>query len=459
MKTVIVTLTFSNTFVDICRWMKKNLKRGGGGSSKSKQATQEELRQRERLHRKIMSKPQSNLDHSKRTKRNSSDEDISSNDSDDVDESVLRRQAVGLITEVERDVEHHGLANQNNDQEQVAKKGVMGMKFMQRSLQRRKEAALNDARELLEEIDKMDGGKQKASAEGEQLWESTGMPEVVQIDEPNTANSATKKLASRRTFNGVSDADSIASKNVGKTKKDCSSSEAKRVHSELLPNSQQTTSVAMGTGVITMVAPATITIANGTSENQLLDGAWDDKQEWHADNNDRVDNINSATSLDNHSVDAVSAKIETTKSKDDGNPWLKGNHLRRKRSHRLANHDSSNNSAIENSDTDCSKNEVAEAVQRLTTNYNTKPKSDQHDNNKNIKLGNSDSREIDASHLSQAEIVARAFSNGSASDFRKEFEQKKLQDAELEIGIGEAPKAISGWGTWAGLGVSLLSLC
>jgi len=381
-----VAMTVSpGMLLDQCRWMKKNLKRQGGGTAKSRQALQSELKEREKLHSKIMSRPKSNLESS----GHGSDSDDGDSDDGD-DDSKLRDHVVGLITEVEHDKKAGG-----------SEGGIMGMKFMQRSLQKRRESALEDAKQLLSELDGVDSNS--AQAQG--------------ANKAAPGTSVTVEGGRRKFGGGASADDNSPRKRVAIDR----STEAQRLRSEL-QQGQQTASVELGTGTVTAVAGAINTTVtpqhSGDSEVSLFDAT---SATWDDDAQDGTQSPKAAAANTNANVNAEIGEEES-------NPWLSGNHSRRKRSTRTA---ASKNGG---SDVDTeSVNEVAEVVTRLSEKQQPAISANGSQNGED-----------------QASIVARAFSN--AGGFREAFEVDKQR--EVEATLPKEQKELSGWGSWTGMGVS-----
>ena len=136
------------------KWLKKTLKRGGGSTVGSKAAVLEELRERELLHQKIMS----------RKNDKTVDDDDDDDDSDDLaddgkDESRddLRAKAASLLDEIDGDAA-----------ETTQNKGLFAMKFMQRSLEKQRRRAREQTEELLRSFDNEGETAEKSSTERKQ---------------------------------------------------------------------------------------------------------------------------------------------------------------------------------------------------------------------------------------------------------------------------------------------------
>ena len=402
--------------------MKKNLKRNGGGTDQSKRAVQAELKEREKLHNKIMSRPQGNLD------KHGGDGDSSDDEGAD-DPAALREQVVGLITEVEGD---RNVGEDGRDGAKKKQDGIMGMKFMQRSLQKRREAALDDAKQLLRDID---GGNDETETKTKQDGEDQSLPST--------------GARGRRKFGGGSNAiEGGAKKRTKNSGKNVDQSEAAQQLRKELRGSQQTASVEMGAGTSTSVSGAIsgkVTPAKALSgDGGLFDSspavAWD-----------KVATQGSAPEKANAPKDSnTEAQTEEVE-----NPWMSGTHTRRKRSDRTT------GSTASGSGDDANK--VAEVVTRLAEQQQAREEQERNGNGgpkskkqKNKRKGQNSNDEAEAGNTSdqddsggQAQIVARAFA--SAGGFKEAFEEEKRR--ETEESLPQEEKALVGWGSWAGIGV------
>ena len=425
--------------------MKKNLKRNGGGTAQTKQAMQAQLREREKLHGKIMQRPTGNLE--SRGRGNDSDEDGESSDEGNDSPSHLRDQVVGLITEVEGDMASTG------GKKAQAKQGIMGMKFMQRSLQKRREAALDDAKQLLRDLeqdgdDEGDGdadggngstnnkaGSKKGQVDTEEAPASSGRrkfgggTDAADDDTPTRVShlhlccdyvvvcthlfgsvhpEQPRPLISRLKFA----CHQIQKKRKPSTNK---SKEAQQLRSELGGGRLQTFSVEMGSGVSTEVAGD----VTATKQSDKSDpSSWDAAVSGWFEEKDTSTTSSAAPQNDAESADKSSGSDATgpqTETGDDetSNPWMSGHHNRRKRSNRVA-EDAANTDDVD------STNEVAQVVSRLAAGQAGKAKKTTKKKRKQSattitskpapdgdKTSTTGADEVD----DQASIVARAFAS------------------------------------------------
>lgn len=372
-----MTLKHRNT----SKWMKKALKRGGGGTDGAKAAVLEQLRERELLHQKIMGGKK----HVKDGETSESDDEDDSSLGPEGVKRKLREKAVSVLREIDED------ANEDDDAKSTKKKGIFGMKFMQHSLQKQRQAARMQAQALLDEIDGID-------EEGEKrIGHSTD----------KDANQG------RRTFDGKT------KKGRQGAYKPVDATSEKQIRDEMPDRSVQILAAQNQAGRVTSLT---------TQSAITIGGVADATRRTNGESSFSVPAFTGVDSSTMRSEDTDAAPCTAT------NPWMKSQAKAkgrfRSKAHK-ANDASSKNEKEEVFD-------VAEAVKTLETEANTKTVGKRR-------------RDDDDEQHEQRDIVKRAFVDaGAENDFK--LEKEALINNELESTMDDSPE-MAGWGSWAGEGV------
>ncbi|KAE9039976.1 hypothetical protein PR001_g7281 [Phytophthora rubi] len=424
-----LTLKHRNT----SKWVKHQLRRGIQADDATRSAIADQLRRGEDLRRKMNA-----VD---------SDDDDMDDDDDDEEGDVasrlqkrLEKQASALVTEIDADSAEAG-----------KKRGIQGMKFMQRAAEKQREKARTEAEKLLREIRTGDG------ADGD-LVLSEGDDYLSSSDEA-AAQKKSKKAKK-------------AKKNVVVTEQDKAA-----VDRALAGGALQTANVSMSGGVSARASGAiAIDLGEGGSSVSLANGGKKQGKELELGAKAPTQKSTAAVSETQTKTDTEDADMEPA-AEGEENPWLsssatksKSRKKNKKKSQQKnagsqpdvaaaieslaqdtkeVSKDDSAIATLTNGTTKSSKNGKKRKLDQTTTETEEKPEP-AAGKKKNKKSKNGDKA------AGQDELVRRAFE--FVADEEDELAQEKdrlaSQDADAKKGA-EIAKLVgmSGWGSWAGDGV------
>ncbi|CAI5723590.1 unnamed protein product [Peronospora destructor] len=429
-----LTLKHRNT----SKWVKHQLRRGIQADDATRSAIADQLRRGEELRRKM------NTVHSDDDDMDD-DEDNCGDDATSLLQTRLERQANALVSEINADSEEAG-----------KKRGLQGMKFMQRAAEKQREKARAEAEKLLREIRTGNG------ADGDRIF-SEGEDYLSSSDE----GFAAKKI-----------------KRAKKLKKKVVVTEANKVAIDraLAGGALQTTNVSMSGGVSAhtsgMVA---VDLGEGGSSVTLLNG--DKKQSKELELGAKI--------LDQKATIAASesqSKVESAEDADmkpategEENPWLSTDTKSKSRSKKnrkklqqknegaqpdvaaaiaslvqdttkTSNEDSSF-ATLSNDTAKVSKNGKKRKLDQVNIEAAGEPEHTVSGNNNKKK---NKKTQKNAQHAGQDELVRRAFEFVADQEDVLAQEKDRLagRDVDAKKGI-EIAKLVgmSGWGSWAGDGV------
>ncbi|CAI5738499.1 unnamed protein product [Peronospora destructor] len=426
-----LTLKHRNT----SKWVKHQLRRGIQADDATRSAIADQLRRGEELRRKI------NTVHS--------DDDDMDDDEDNCEDDAasrlqtrLERQANALVSEIDADSEEAG-----------KKRGLQGMKFMQRAAEKQREEARVEAEKLLREIRTGDG------ADGDRILS----------EDEDYLSSGDEGFAAKKI------------KRAKKLKKNVVVTEANKVAIDraLARGALQTTNVSMCGGVSAhtsgMVA---VDLGEGGSSVTLLNG--DKKQSKELELGAKI--------LDQKATIAASepqSKVESAEDADmkpategEKNPWMSTDTKSKSRSKKNRKKLQQKNEGVQPDvaaaiaslvqDTTKTSNEdssFATDTAKVSKN-GKKRKLDQvnieaagepeHTVSGNNKKKKNKKTQKNAQHAGQDELVRRAFEFVADEEDVLAQEKDRLagRDADAKKGIEIAKLvSMSGWGSWAGDGV------
>ncbi|KAE9180999.1 hypothetical protein PF005_g23047 [Phytophthora fragariae] len=425
-----LTLKHRNT----SKWVKHQLRRGIQADDATRSAIADQLRRGEDLRRKMNA-----VD---------SDDDDMDDDDDDEEGDVasrlqkrLEKQASALVTEIDADSAEAG-----------KKRGLQGMKFMQRAAEKQREKARIEAEKLLREIRTGDG------ADGD-LVLSEGDDYLSSSDEA-AAQKKSKKAKK-------------AKKNVVVTEQDKAA-----VDRALAGGALQTANVSMSGGVSARASGAiAIDLGEGGSSVSLANGGKKQGKELELGAKAPTQKSTAAVSETQTKTDTEDADMEPA-AEGEENPWLsssatksKSRKKNKKKSQQKnagsqpdvaaaieslaqdtkeVSKDDSAIATLTNGTTKSSKNSKKRKLDQGNTETEEKPEQAAASKKKNKKSKNGDKA------AGQDELVRRAFE--FVADEEDELAQEKdrlaSQDADAKKGA-EIAKLVgmSGWGSWAGDGV------
>ncbi|TMW60257.1 hypothetical protein Poli38472_000299 [Pythium oligandrum] len=412
-----MTLKHTNT----SKWVKHQLKRGIQADNETRSAIAEQLRRGDDLRRKMQS-------------MNSDDEDDVDLSDDDEDDSVdavtrlqrrLEKQAGALVTEIDQDEANAGKV-----------KGLAGMKFMQRAVQKQREKARTEAEKLLREIKGEDG--------------LLSDEDYINSDDEDNSAKQQRKTKKQKTEVTVTEQDKEA------------------VAKALPRGALQTGAVSMDRG---LSARASGAIAVDLGENANGSAVNVEKQQT---------GTSGATLAHGSSKKEKKTTTQETPEVDEEveeNPWLSGGATKGKKSKKK----NKKNGAKGNVDVGNAIDALAKAVVKQSANdvdiskaasaavaglenaRNEKkrkleeraPAEDASKKNANNKKQKKMETK-DPAQVSQEELVRRAFAfaDEGENEIAQEKEDIAAQDATAKKGA-EIAKLVgmSGWGSWAGVGV------
>ncbi|KAH7474029.1 U3 small nucleolar RNA-associated protein 14 [Phytophthora ramorum] len=421
-----LTLKHRNT----SKWVKHQLRRGINADDATRSAIADQLRRGEDLRRKMNA-----VD---------SDDDGMDDDDDDDDEGDaasrlqkrLEKQASALVTEIDADSAEAG-----------KKRGLQGMKFMQRAAEKQREKSRLEAEKLLREIRNGDGPDgDRILSEGEDYLNS---------DDEGVAKKKTKKTK----------------KNVVVTEQD-----KQAVDRALARGALQTASVSMSGGVSARASGA-IAIDLGDGGNSVALANGDKKQGKELQLGAKTPAQKSAQAA-SAKTDAEDSDMEPA-AEGEENPWLSStatkSKARSKKSKKKTQQKNAGSqpdvaAAIESLAQDTKEASKEEASIATLTNGSAKAKNGKKRKLDQAKTGaeeevdpaapssqkKSKKSKKDAKAADQDELVRRAFEFVAEGEDELAQEKDRLagQDADAKKGA-EIAKLVgmSGWGNWAGDGI------
>ncbi|KAG3250488.1 hypothetical protein PI124_g4903 [Phytophthora idaei] len=336
----------------------------------------------------------------------------------------LEKQASALVTEIDEDSAEAG-----------KKRGLQGMKFMQRAAQKQREKARTEAEKLLREIRTGEG------ADGDRI-----------LSEGEDYLSSSDEGAEKR-------------KKIKKTKKKVVVTEQDKaaVDRALAGGALQTASVSMSGGVSARASGAiAIDLGDGGSGVALANGGKKQGKELELGVKTKEKTVVAETQA---KTDTEDADMEPA-AQGEENPWLSNAATKSKRSKRIKKKTQSKGAqadvaaAIESLAQDTKESSKEDAGIATLTNGSKNSKKRKLEQSKEepevaTKKKNKKAKKQDKT-TAQDELVRRAFE--FVADEEDELAQEKdrlaSQDADAKKGA-EIAKLVgmSGWGSWAGDGV------
>ncbi|GAB9466920.1 U3 small nucleolar rna-associated protein [Globisporangium polare] len=430
-----MTLKHTNT----SKWVKHQLKRGTQADNETRGAIAEQLRRGEELRRKVHTAASDDED----------DEDSGDEEAEDGVDAVTRlqkrleKQAGALVMEIDEDE-----ANASQT------KGLHGMKFMQRAVQKQREKARSETEKLLRELKGEDG----LLSDGDEL--SSGDEGKKAKDNEDAAPAVNNKT-----------------RKANKRKNAVATAEDKQAVDKALPKGAlQTGNVSMDKGLSARASGAiAVDLGDGTGSKAL-------GLEANGGANGKTIEIGGkkASAKD---AKAAAAPVETERNETEENPWLTGaatSTKSKKRNKKAATKTEQSGvdvaNAIESLSKAVSKDAAAAADSSLAllTGKNTKKrKLDQTTttagaqpvsepaapgNKKKVKQTAAAAGAKTDGKLTQEELVRRAFAfaDEDEDEIAREKDQIASQDTTAKKGA-EIAKLVgmTGWGSWAGDGVKV----
>ncbi|KAG4064732.1 hypothetical protein JG687_00013472 [Phytophthora cactorum] len=407
-----LTLKHRNT----SKWVKHQLRRGIQADDATRSAIADQLRRGEELRRKMEAV-------------DSDDEDMEEDDEEEGDaasrlQKRLEKQASALVTEIGEDSAEAG-----------KKRGLQGMKFMQRAAQKQREKARTEAEKLLREIRTGEGADGvRILSEGEDYLSSSDEG----VEKSKKSKNAKKKVV-------VTEQDKAA------------------VDRALAGGALQTASVSMSGGVSARASGAiAIDLGDGGSGVALANGGKKQVKELELGVKTKEKTVVAETQA---KTDTEDADMEPA-AQGEENPWLSNAATKSKRSKRIKKKTQSKGAqadvaaAIESLAQDTKESSKEDAGIATLTNGSKNSKKRKLDQSKEepevaTKKKNKKAKKQDKT-TAQDELVRRAFE--FVADEEDELAQEKdrlaSQDADAKKGA-EIAKLVgmSGWGSWAGDGV------
>lgn len=418
-----LTLKHTNT----SKWVKHQLKRGVLADNDTRTAIAEQLRRGDELRRKM----------------NAVDSDEDGDDEEDGDEDMeedavtrlqkrLTKQANALITEIDDDAANAGKV-----------KGLHGMKFMQRAVEKQREKARSEAEKLLREL----------RGDGEGLL-SDGENYINSDDEDGVREKSKKQ------------------KHIEKKKSVEATADDREAVSKALPKGAlQVGSVSMDTGLSARASGAiAVDLGDGvaTASTEVAVGATDAPTlELGANGKSK-----NGKSKKEQSVPAPAASTEPTADAEEQggeNPWLSSTATKEKKrtgkkAKQLAKKQQSGAdvaSAIDALAKSVEMNVDATATTGKKRKLETEAAADAtpvSDDSKSTQKKSKTSKDDTNNKAAptQDELVRRAFAFADEDEDDIAREKEALADADTQVKKGaEIAKLVgmSGWGSWAGDGV------
>lgn len=432
-----MTLKHTNT----SKWVKHQLKRGIQADNETRGAIAEQLRRGEELRRKV------------HTAASDDEDDDSGDDEDADDEGVdavtrlqkrLERQAGALVMEIDED---EASASQT--------KGLHGMKFMQRAVQKQREKARTETEKLLRELKGEDG----LLSDGDEL--SSG-DEGKDVQDDNVAENNKTKKANK--------------------KKNAATAEDKQAVDKVLPKGAlQTGNVSMDKGLSARASGAiAVDLGDGTTSKALglTSGGAAGGKTIELGGNAKKANAKNAKA-------APAPAVAEERNETEENPWLTGaatSTKNKKRNKKAATKieqsgvdvanaiESLSKSVSKDAASAASDNSLALLTGKATATASKKRKLDQttasaqpSSSEATVTPGNKKKAKQTATKtadgkLTQEELVRRAFAfaDEDEDEIAREKDQIASQDTTAKKGA-EIAKLVgmTGWGSWAGDGVKV----
>eukprot|EP00644_Phytophthora_capsici_P015987 jgi/Phyca11/122796/e_gw1.49.85.1 len=409
-----LTLKHRNT----SKWVKHQLRRGIQADDATRSAIADQLRRGEELRRKMNA-----VD---------SDDDDMDDDDDETEgdaasrlQKRLEKQANALVTEIDADSVEAG-----------KKRGLEGMKFMQRAAEKQREKARTEAEKLLREIRSGDG--EMILSEGENYASS---------EDEGTAKKKAKK----------------SKKKVVVTEQDKAN-----VDRALAGGALQTANVSMSGGVSAR-ASGSIAVDLGEGGNNVALANEDKKQGKEFEIGAKAVKEKASAKTDTENTDMEPATV------GEENPWLSNTATKSKRSKRNKKKTQQTKgaqadvaAAIESLAEDTKESAKDDsAIASLTNGSKTskKRKLDQEKTEEKVpeqattgKKKKNKKAKKEANTAGQDELVRRAFEFVADEEDELAQEKDRLagQDADAKKGAEVAKlMGMSGWGSWAGDGVKV----
>lgn len=423
-----MTLKHTNT----SKWVKHQLGRGINADNDTRAAIAKQLQQGQELRRKM------------RTAESDEDDDIS-DDEDEDDGSMdaatrlqkrLEKKANALVMEIDEDQNATGKV-----------KGLQGMKFMQRAVQKQREKARSEAEKLLREIKGEDG--------------------LLSDDDYLSSGDEAKKS-------------NKAKDNKKKAAKVVVTAEDKEAVAKALPQGAlQTGNVSMDKG-LSARASGTIAVDLGNGVDKSLD-----LSSAEAPNSGKVLELGGkkkAAAKKQAEADAEEEQATADLQEGEENPWLTGAATKtKKRSKKkgtakgsanqqngtemaqamdaLAKSMATQDAAAATANASGKKRKLDQAAAPAATTAPVSDDSKKTKKSKKTKGNNGQQQQPEAStdgKLSQEELVRRAFAFADEDEDEITREKELIADQDTQVKKGaEIAKLVgmTGWGSWAGEGV------
>ncbi|GMF35957.1 unnamed protein product [Phytophthora fragariaefolia] len=425
-----LTLKHRNT----SKWVKHQLRRGIQADDATRSAIADQLRRGEELRRKMNAV-------------DSDDDDMDDDDDDDEGDAAsrlqkrLEKQASALVTEIDADSAEAG-----------KKRGLQGMKFMQRAAEKQREKARVEAEKLLREIRTGDDDDRILS-EGEDYLSS---------GDEGAAQKKSKKAKK-------------AKKNVVVTEQDKAA-----VDRALAGGALQTANVSMSGGVSARASGAiAIDLGEGGNSVSLANSGKKQAKELALGAKAPTQKSTTKTAELQGKTDTEDADMEPADEGEE-NPWLSSSATKSKSRSKKSKKKAQQNKAGSQPDVAAAIESLAQVTKEankddsaIATLTNSTAKSSKN-NSKKRKLdqakteteekpeqataGKKKSKKSkkDATVAGQDELVRRAFEFVADEEDELTQEKDRLagQDADAKKGA-EIAKLVgmSGWGSWAGDGI------
>ncbi len=371
------------------KWAKRVLRRGGNVDTETRKALSEQIRIGDELKKKMEGQ---------------------FGDSDDDDETDLVSQARNILAQTE------------NDDTTAKNTGIFKLAFMKKGIEAQRQIAIDEAKELLQELEANESEEESDSKSGE------GEDEVVSKPSPK------KKTASAKEMKNI-----LAEGKLVASSLKFGNSNSVQVSGDIdigmneVPTESESNSAENSTKTISLTTVDTAT----TSE----------KSEPPA-------NVTKSKAT---AAKQVATTTSTTKNnnKEESNPWLLPDPNEKK----TAESSGGSKKKKQKSGPSVSKRgivNVADAVNIISGNVNDNGTDEDVEKTTSVEK---DSGKIDANvkiaSLSQEELVRKAFATPSEKDIEEEFnkEKEQMKNRDDHSKKAEESKFVSGWGSWAGEGV------
>lgn len=431
-----LTLKHTNT----SKWVKHQLKRGVLADNDTRSAIADQLRRGDELRRKMNAVDSDDDD----------DDDVEDDDDDEDEDAVSRlqkrlaKQADALVTEIDEDAQNAGKV-----------KGLHGMKFMQRAVQKQREKARSEAEKLLREL-RGDGDGLLSDGEN-----------YVHSDDEQAAREKSKKQKKE-----------LKQKSVSAT-----AEERQAVNKALPKGSLQLGTVSMDTGLSARASGAiAVDLGDGETKSAAVEVAASDAPtlELGADGKSKQKNKVADDKAKDTRIESNGAKKEDKAMEDveqgGENPWLstagtkaqKRNGKKAKQRAKQQQSGADVASAIDSLAKSVEKGAEAGKKRKLEASAATDAiplSDDSKSTKKKSKKGKKNVNSTDATSaadgkaaLTQDELVRRAFAFADEDEDEIAREKEALADADTQVKKGKEIARLvgmTGWGSWAGEGVGV----